>query len=223
MPAFRALKTSLPQAWITLIGLPWAHRFVERFNSYLDDFIPLPGYPGFPEQNPEVSLFPDFLARVQRSQYDLAIQMQGSGEISNPLIMLLGAKYCAGFFLPGQYCPDPERFLPYPEHEPQVWRHLRLMEFLAMPLQGDDLEFPLYDQDWEELEGITAKFAIQSDYVCIHLLVLHLLCELVEKQVSASPLAAIEPLSDILAEEKKSSWDLHSPIPVHIRRSRYRE
>jgi ADP-heptose:LPS heptosyltransferase len=168
VPAFRALKTALPQAWITLIGLPWAHRFVERFNSYLDDFIPLPGYPGFPEQNPEVSRFPDFLARVQRLQYDLAIQMQGSGEISNPLIMLLGAKYCAGFYLPGQYCPDPERFLPYPEHEPEVWCHLRLMEFLGMPPQGDELEFPLYDQDWKELEGITAKFAIQSDYVCIH-------------------------------------------------------
>ena len=168
VPAFRALKTALPQARTTLIGLPWAHRFVERFNFYLDGFIPLPGYPGFPEQNPEVSRFPDFLATVQRSQYDLAIQMQGSGEISNPLIMLLGAKYCAGFYLPGQYCPDPERFLPYPEHEPEMWRHLRLMEFLGAPPQGDDLEFPLCDQDWKEIEGIKAKFGIQRDCVCIH-------------------------------------------------------
>ena len=57
----------------------------------------------------------------------------------------------------------------------------------------------------------------------VQMLVLHLLCELVEKQVSANPLAEIEPLSDILAEERKSSWDLHSLIPVHIRRSRYRD
>jgi hypothetical protein len=57
----------------------------------------------------------------------------------------------------------------------------------------------------------------------VQMLVLHLLCELVEKQVSANPLVEIEPLSDILAEERKSSWDLHSLIPVHIRRSRYRD
>lgn len=168
VPAFRALRKALPEAHITLIGLPWARSFVQRFYLYLDDFIPFPGFPGLPEREPDVPHFPDFLKRVQSKQYDLAIQMQGSGYIANPLIVLLGAKHCAGFYISGQYCPDPERFFPYPEHVPEVWRHLQLLEFLGAPPQGSDLEFPLYDQDWRELEGIKAKYGIRNDFICIH-------------------------------------------------------
>lgn len=57
----------------------------------------------------------------------------------------------------------------------------------------------------------------------VQMLVLHLLCELVEKQLRPGYQAAIEPLSDVLAEKRSSSWELQSLIPVHIRRSRYRD
>ena len=169
VPALRALRAALPAAEITLVGLPWARAFVERFDRYLDGFLEFPGYPGLPERELQVHRVPEFLAAAQRLQFDLAIQMHGSGAIVNPLTVLLGARYTAGFHVPGQYCPDPERFLPFPAHEPEVWHHLRLMEFLGVPLQGDELEFPLRPQDEQELAAIPeARDLHSAEYVCIH-------------------------------------------------------
>ncbi len=150
VPAWRALRWAYPQAEIKLIGLPWAKTFVQRFNHYLDGLIEFPGYPSLPEVTPRISALPTFLERLQAQQIDLAIQMHGDGTDINPLIMLLGARHTAGFYLPGRYCPDETRFLSYPAHEPEVWRHLRLMEHLGFALQGDDVEFPLTAVDFAE-------------------------------------------------------------------------
>lgn len=169
VPAFRALRTALPQAEIVLVGLPAAKALVERFHCYLDRLLEFPGYPGLPEQLPEIQQIPDFLATVQADEFDLAIQMHGSGAITNPLTVLLGAQRNAGFFLPGQYCPDPERFLPYLPGEPEVRRYLRLLEFLGIPAQGEDLEFPIDPDDRRSLKAITETHNLgPGQYVCVH-------------------------------------------------------
>lgn len=169
VPAFRALRTALPEAQITLIGLPWAQSFVARLNHYLDAWLEFPGYPGIPEGWHSPQYTSAFFTQIQAQAFDLAIQMHGSGIISNSFTVLLGAKLNAGFFLPGQYCPDPERFLPYPEQEREVRRHLRLMEFLGIPLQGEQLEFPLRESDWLESQQISEVRHLQpGKYVCIH-------------------------------------------------------
>src|SRR4051812_42516284 len=69
VPAFRALKTALPETEITLVGLPWAFEFVQRFRSYLDGFIPFPGFPDFPEQVLDVGAFPRFLIEMQKRSF----------------------------------------------------------------------------------------------------------------------------------------------------------
>lgn len=95
--------------------------------------------------------------------------MHGSGTVTNPFTVLLGARVNAGFFLSGQYCPDLERFLPYPEHEPEVRRHLYLTEFLGIPPQGEELEFPLFENDLKALDKIDATRELKlREYVCIH-------------------------------------------------------
>jgi ADP-heptose:LPS heptosyltransferase len=169
VPALRALRSALPEADITLVGLPWSEIFVERFHHYIDDFIEFPGIPGFPEREPQIEAFPAFLRTVQEQKFDLALQMQGSGAIANTLIVLFGARLSAGYYLPDQYCPDEARFLPYPDLEPEVWRHLRLMEFLGIPLQGDHLEFPILEQDWIEFQQLQAQRQLEpGGYMCIH-------------------------------------------------------
>lgn len=169
VPALRALRVALPSAQITLVGLPWARDFVDRFNQYLDDFIELPGFPGLPERPAQVHRLPQFLSEVQWLDFDLAIQMQGSGIITNSLICLFGARRCAGYFLPGRFCPDEKLFMPYPVQESEIKIHLSLMERLGFPSQGEHLEFPLYPEDWEEFRDLAYRYNLEpGGYVCIH-------------------------------------------------------
>ncbi len=169
VPALRALRAALPQAQITLVGLPWARGFVDRFSRYLDRFIEFPGYPGLPEREPLLSQVPAFLEQTQSQGFDLALQMHGSGSIVNPLVVLFGARVNAGYYLPGEYCPDPERFMPYPEGLPEIRRHLRLMEFLGIEPRGEELEFPLRQEDARELRRVEqAAQLLPGEYVCVH-------------------------------------------------------
>ncbi len=168
VPALRALRAAFPAAQITFVGLPWARSFVKRFHHLLDGFISFPGFPGLPEQEPDMQAFPAFLHQVQDERFDLAIQMHGSGTITNHLISFWGADRCAGYYQAGHFCPDEDTFLQYPDQEPERWRHLRLMEYVGIPLQGDRLEFPLHAEDWRELEELRAGFGIERDFVCIH-------------------------------------------------------
>ena len=169
IPGWRSLRAALPSAQITLIGLPNARTFVERYAAYLDNFIEFPGYPGIPEVSPQLTKLPAFFASVQQQSFDLALQMHGNGTVMNPFTVLLGARVNAGFYLPNQYCPDADRFLPYAAHEPEVHRYLRLMEFLGIPPQDASLEFPLWEEDFSALHTIEEVRNLQSgEYVCVH-------------------------------------------------------
>src|SRR4051812_20778015 len=147
VPALRALRSAYPEARISLIGLPWAREFVDRYRAYLDDFHEFPGYPGLPEQEPEPDRIPAFLTAMQEEHFDLAIQLHGSGGVSNPLVRLFGAKRTAGFYERGSDCLDPWTFLPYPEHGLELRKLLSLMEFLGIPARGEGLEFPIQPAD----------------------------------------------------------------------------
>lgn len=169
VPALRALRAALPQARITLVGLPWARDFVERFRNYLDDLMEFPGAPGLPERTPQPGELHAFVANAQRRHFDLAIQMHGSGVHSNRVVASLGATSTAGFFALGGDKPDAGHFLACPEHEPEVWRSLRLMEFLGIPLRGEELEFPIFENDRNEFDRVAQAAKLEKKpYVCIH-------------------------------------------------------
>ena len=165
VPALRSLRAAFPDAHVTLVGLPWARAFVARFDQYLDDLLELPAFPGLPERNGDVTGVPDFLREAQARRFDLVVQLHGSGEVTNPLALLLGGRRTTGFYRAGSFCPDPETFTPYPERGPEPVRLLRLPEFLGLPTDGPRLEFPLADADRAEAEA----FGLERDgYACIH-------------------------------------------------------
>jgi ADP-heptose:LPS heptosyltransferase len=166
VPAFRAVRAALPNAEVTLVGLPWAREFVARYPSYLDAFREFPGHPGLPEREPEPEHLPDFLARMQAARFDLAIQLHGSGPIVNPLVLQFRARHTAGFYLPGDPCPDPDWFLPWPDAGLELRRLLRLTDFIGAPARGEHLEFPLRDED--ERAARAALPPRPGPYVCVH-------------------------------------------------------
>jgi ADP-heptose:LPS heptosyltransferase len=168
VPALRALRAALPQAHITLIGLAQTRPLVSRFSHYVDELRPFPGFPGIREVEVVLPELLAFLKEVQ-GNFDLAIQLHGSGEVSNQFVALMGAKHTAGFYLSGRFCPDPERFRPYSTSEPEVVRNLRLMAFLGIPLKGTHLEFPLWPADEEALAALGETVGLRpAGYICLH-------------------------------------------------------
>lgn len=168
VPALRALRTACPDAHITLIGLKETRQLADRFRHFIDCFLPFPGYPGLKEQPVFIPDLLVFLATVF-GRFDLALQLHGSGIVSNSFTVLLGARRTAGFYLPGQYCPDPDNFIHFSEQEQEVVRCLRLMTFLGIPAQGLDLEFPLTDEDYRDYERLRQFHPLKTGhFVCLH-------------------------------------------------------
>jgi ADP-heptose:LPS heptosyltransferase len=169
VPALRALRAALPEAHITLIGLPWARRFAERFSAYLDGFISFPGHPDLPESTPDIAALPNFFDRMQAQRLDLAIQLHGSGVLTNSITALLGARHTAGFFTPGAWCLEREHFMTWPEQGHEIERLLCMMQFLGIPSLGKELEFPLTDADFAELRHNPVTAPLEAGaYACIH-------------------------------------------------------
>lgn len=169
VPALRALRGAYPDARMTLVGLPWARSFVERFAHHLDDFIEFPGWPGLPETEPQIERIPAFLQEMQAGRFDLAVQMHGGGNITNPILALSGAKRLAGYYLPNQFQPAEDTFWPYPEgeHEIRIW--LRLAEKLGAEPQGEHLEFPVTKTEREQFAAFRAQNGLEdAPYVILH-------------------------------------------------------
>jgi ADP-heptose:LPS heptosyltransferase len=169
VPTLRALRRGWPRARVTLIGLPWARELAGRFPLYIDEFVEFAGFPGLPERRCEPHAALEFLRAAQQRRFDLALQLHGSGEFSNPLVALLGARRTAGFFREGHYCPDPRSFLPWRDDEPEVERGLRLLAALGVAPSGLELEAPVLPSDLRELARVADEGELpRGGYVCVH-------------------------------------------------------
>lgn len=173
VPALRALRAAFPAAEITLVGLPCARALAQRLPQ-VDHFIDFPGYPGLPEQPCNVRALPDFLAQVQARRFDLALQMHDGSSTVNALVATFGAGQCAGFAAPGSWVPpdDAPLYCRWPERGHAVERALALPDHLRLPRRGTQLEFPLTDDDRDELREALRRhgsgLGAQTRYVCVH-------------------------------------------------------
>lgn len=156
VPALRALRQRFRDAEITLIGLPWAASFVQRFSHYVDRFVEFPGYPGIREAGVDHERTARFIAEQQAYDYDLALQMHGSGQASNPFTLALGADVTAGYYT-GKRPPALALAAPYPDSEPEIQRNLGLALMLGCEACAPDLEFPLFAADHAEAAALLAR------------------------------------------------------------------
>jgi len=139
-PALRALRHRFPDAEITLIGLPWAQDLAERL-PYVDRLEEFLGYPGIVEVPYQAWRTEQFLARARATRYDLALQMHGSGQVSNGFVAALGADATLGCRL-----GVDDRLtasLPWVEEEHETQRWLRLVAALGAESLDDRPDFPI--------------------------------------------------------------------------------
>ncbi|HET9085240.1 MAG TPA: glycosyltransferase family 9 protein, partial [Candidatus Limnocylindrales bacterium] len=170
VPTFRSIRHRFPDARITLIGLPWAREFVDRFGAYVDDLIEFTGFPGIPERNVDPARIVRSIADLQARHFDLAIQLHGSGLSSNSFVALLGARQSAGFVLPGTASVPPTVdgiWVEYPDHGREVHRLLRVADALGGDVD-DAPEFPLTRLDEADLAAALPSPMTPGGYAVVH-------------------------------------------------------
>ena len=171
LPAIRAIRQTFPKAKLTLVSHPVMKNLFSRYPHYIDEFIAFPGFPGMPESYCDAEECLRFIKYIQEREFDLAIQLHGSGELSNPLVKLFNAKKTAGFYQRSDnFCPENDFFIPYPEKIPEVQRCLRIMTVFSDENWDEEIEFPLWPQDNRILIQELQKHSIHFDkqYFCIH-------------------------------------------------------
>jgi ADP-heptose:LPS heptosyltransferase len=153
IPALNALDRRFPDAQITLIGLPWAREFTARLPA-IDRFVEFAGYPELPEVPPVEQRTAAFLEAIRGERYDLAIQLHGSGEVTNELVAAFGAKASIGFG------PTGDRRLTltllWHEEEHEIARWLRLVSALGADGAGTEIEVPVFAKDVMRAESLLA-------------------------------------------------------------------
>jgi ADP-heptose:LPS heptosyltransferase len=169
VPALRALRRGHPGAEITLVGLPWARAFVTRYAHLVDAFVAFPGHALLPERDVDERAWPGFMAGMRATRFDLALQMHGSGSVSNDIVQAFDAREVAGFHPPGEPAPDGGRFCRWPETGSEVERCLALTDFLGLARHGTALEFPLTSAEIAYAVTLCEHHGLVAGrYVCIH-------------------------------------------------------
>ncbi|WP_053013326.1 glycosyltransferase family 9 protein [Caldimonas brevitalea] len=171
-PALRALRGRYPHAQITLIGLPWAQDFAARLAGWVDDFEVFPGHPDLPERRGTMDEFCDWVQQMRERHFDLALQLHGSGELSNGIVRALGAKRTVGFHAGAGIvtaADGNESFWPYPDGLHEIHRNLALIQHLGGDVRDDQPAFPLLPADFAELQRHPDLAALTpGTFICLH-------------------------------------------------------
>lgn len=155
-PAFKALRAALPDAEITLIGLPFVRELAARSSSF-NRFVEFCGFPGIAEQFFEARKATSFFEQMQAQEFDLAIQMHGTGVYSNPFTLLLGAKATAGFIRRVDRAGRLDAAMPMPSKGHEIHRLLAFASFLGAVPHGETLDFPLNAEDHLDADELLAS------------------------------------------------------------------
>jgi len=127
MPALAALQRAYPDAAITLLGTPVAAELL-RGQQLPHEVVVLPSIPGV---RPATAAEPEdparrdrFVAELRQRHFDLAVQLHGGGDNSNPLLLAIGARHTVGSRT--DTSAELERSIPYRIYQHEMLRGLEL-------------------------------------------------------------------------------------------------
>jgi ADP-heptose:LPS heptosyltransferase len=171
VPALRAVRGAHPTAHVTLVGLPTAGWFVDRFPHLVDDLLPVCGVPGLPEVVPDPLAAMEFYATAQACRFDLALQLHGSGVVTNPLTAMLGARRMVATYVDAQWCP-PGVVVSHPAADHEILRLLAVTTAAGCPPAGGDIDLPVHPEERAEARAlvgdVTDGLGDPCPYACLH-------------------------------------------------------
>src|SRR5512133_1037226 len=140
LPALRVLRCAYPQAEIVYLGRAWHTAFLPGRIAGPHRVIAVPP-PRITEQiiqglviDPDIGA--DFFARMRAEGFDLALQLHGGGEYSNPFVLALEPRFSVG--LKSARAVPLDRWLPYIYYQHEVTRLLEVVSLAgACPTPGD--------------------------------------------------------------------------------------
>ena len=172
LPAWRALRRARPDLRVTVVTWPEMRPLLARMGGYVDELLPFPGHPGIPERPAEAGGWATFIETAHSRRFDLAVQAYGDRPAANTVTAALGARHVGGF-APAGWCPqrDAELHLAYPGDVHEVWRHLRLVEHLGVPLPpgAGALEFGVWPAERRAVARLARARGLRlSGYAVLH-------------------------------------------------------
>lgn len=145
-PAIRALRRAVPDAELHYVALPLVRDLVER-NPCVDRFVPFPGFPYIAEQFFQPRQAVRWLAAMQDEEYDLVVQLYGSGVYANPIVLLMGGRRTAGFVRAAGDAHPLDAAIPLPDTGSEVDRVLALVRHLGAAGAGRRYDLELTGRD----------------------------------------------------------------------------
>ncbi|MBV9228743.1 MAG: glycosyltransferase family 9 protein [Chloroflexi bacterium] len=128
LPALEALRAAYPNAEIVLLAKAWHAAFLANRPSPIDRVVVIPAYGGVSEE-PGIEENPleleRFFKAMQREHFDLAFQLHGGGNHSNPFTQQLGARMTIGLKAPDAVPLD--RWIPYIYFQHEILRYLEVV------------------------------------------------------------------------------------------------
>lgn len=124
LPALDSLHAAYPAAEITLLTGPPQCELIDGRPGPWDIVEVASPYPGIRDEEEPGEPTSDFLKRMRRRHFDLAVQMHGGGRHSNGLVRDLGARITLG-------CRTPDA-LPLDIELPHVYRHSEVTRWLEL-------------------------------------------------------------------------------------------
>jgi ADP-heptose:LPS heptosyltransferase len=170
IPTVRAIRGAFPLATISLIGLAWQRTLVERFPEYFDEFIEFAGWPGLPECNWEAHSALGFVCKMQQWKFDLVLQMQGNGILTNSMCLLWNGRLTAGLRKSSEPAPGQGIFvISDDDQDHEILRFQKLLAPLEIATDGTWLEFKITAEEVVEFHRVSRQLSIdENKYVCIH-------------------------------------------------------